>query len=98
MKHASRISAARLFERLVPQHSKLALVGCEPENGTQGAGLAGPVRADQADDPARLHGEIDAVEGDLLAVLFAKIASFYQRGHTLLILVWARPGAAEPGG
>jgi len=60
-------------KRLAAQHLELSFVGDEAEDGTERRGLAGAVRADEADDAAGLHGEIGTVQRDMRAVLFGEI-------------------------
>ena len=65
-----------LGERLAAEHAERALVGREPEHGTQRRGLARTVRSDEADDASRLHDEVRAIKGDKGAVSLGEAARF----------------------
>ena len=60
-------------KRLAAQHLQLSLVGGQSQDGAQGGGLAGSVRADEPDDAAGLHGKVGAIERNVRAVFFRQI-------------------------
>ena len=60
----------------------------EPGHDRHEGGLPGAVRTQQAEDVARLHGEVDAVEGDRGAIGLAQ-ALDVERGHR------SRPGGVR---
>src|SRR5574337_21361 len=72
--------------RIMAEHIQLAVEIGEPENGLERRGLAGAVRADQADDAAFLDVEIYLVECVYVAVVLAQGPGFEQCAHDLLRL------------
>src|SRR6056297_406206 len=58
--------------RIQSQHFELAAELAQAENRFERCGLAGPIRADQADDSTRRYIQVDIVERDCAAVVAAK--------------------------
>jgi hypothetical protein len=74
MEHAAVEQRADRVHRVVERGVRLALDGRaaargahEPEHDPQCGRLAGAVRAEEADDPARLHREREVVDGERLS-------------------------------
>ena len=86
-----------LRARIEPQHLELAVERREAEDGLDHRGLAGAVRADQADDAARFHVEIHSANHRRAAVALGETASFNYCCH-LLRLRWLASGTAGTPG
>ena len=86
-----------LRARIEAEHLELAIERGEPEDGLDHRGLAGAVRADQADDAARFHVEIHASNYRRIAVALGETASFNYCCH--LHRLWRRASgtAGRPG-
>ena len=70
-----------LVVRVESEHAQRSLAAREPEHRLERGGLAGAVRADQADDAAGLDLEGDAVERRGLAEALPQSLGFDQSGH-----------------
>src|SRR5258708_35747223 len=65
----------------------------QAEDEPHGGGLPGPVRAEESGDPARLHGERQAVDGEGVAVSLAEAPRL---NHSSALLDWPLNGG-PPG-
>ena len=96
MKQTSRISWSRCDPGIASEHPQLALIRSEAEDRVERGGLAGAVRADEAEDAAFFDAQIDAVQRDVVPyVLRRPRASMQAMASALLLVVFdGRPRAA----
>jgi len=79
--------------RVPAEHDDLAVVGlAQSHDALDRGGLAGPVRAEDPEDLATLHGERDVLDRDVVAVSLGEVAD----PMTGLLLTPAIFGASTP--
>jgi hypothetical protein len=79
-----------LADRIKPRHANGAGVGrAQAFDHFEGRGFAGAVGTEDAEDLARVHGEVDAIDGGKLAVALDQASDINDR-----IVGWLLPAGA----